>query len=98
MDMLFSKSVLLWKVSFLALLGKLALPGRSFLGDRDFGGASASGALMLRGSRIIGSTLANFKSASTMGYERMMGAWIRLAGEIFPDWLSPRSDLRWRLV
>ena len=25
--MLFSKSVLLWKVSFLALLGKLALPG-----------------------------------------------------------------------
>jgi hypothetical protein len=31
-------------------------------------------------------------------YERMMGAWIRLAGEIFIDWLSPRSDLRWRLV
>ena len=32
-------------------------------------------------------------------YERMMGAWSRLlAGEIFLDWLSPRSDLRWRLV
>jgi hypothetical protein len=27
---------LLWKVSFLVLLEKLALPGRSFLGDRDF--------------------------------------------------------------
>jgi hypothetical protein len=38
MDMLFSKSVLLWKVSFRALLEKLALPGRSFLGDRDFDG------------------------------------------------------------
>jgi hypothetical protein len=38
MDMLFSKSVLLWKASFLALLAKLALPGRSFLGDRDFDG------------------------------------------------------------
>jgi hypothetical protein len=43
MDMLFSKSVLLWRVSFLALLEKLALPGRSFLGDRDFDGAVASG-------------------------------------------------------
>jgi hypothetical protein len=38
MDMLCSKSVSLWKVSFLALLAKLALPGRSFLGDRDFAG------------------------------------------------------------
>jgi hypothetical protein len=43
MDMLCSKSVSLWKVSFLALLAKLALPDRSFLGDRDFERASASG-------------------------------------------------------
>jgi ubiquinone/menaquinone biosynthesis C-methylase UbiE len=28
-------------------------------------------------------------------YERMMGAWSRLAGEIFLDWLAPRKDLRW---
>src|SRR5713101_1284646 len=28
-------------------------------------------------------------------YERMMGVWSRLAGEIFLDWLAPRSGLRW---
>jgi ubiquinone/menaquinone biosynthesis C-methylase UbiE len=28
-------------------------------------------------------------------YERMMGIWSRLAGEIFLDWLTPRSGLRW---
>jgi ubiquinone/menaquinone biosynthesis C-methylase UbiE len=28
-------------------------------------------------------------------YERMMGAWSRLAGEIFLDWLAPGSGLRW---
>ena len=28
-------------------------------------------------------------------YERMMGAWSRLAGEIFLDWLAPRPGLRW---
>jgi SAM-dependent methyltransferase len=28
-------------------------------------------------------------------YERMMGTWSRLAGEIFVDWLAPRSGLRW---
>jgi ubiquinone/menaquinone biosynthesis C-methylase UbiE len=28
-------------------------------------------------------------------YERMMGAWSRLAGDIFIDWLAPRSGLRW---
>jgi SAM-dependent methyltransferase len=29
------------------------------------------------------------------GYERMMGKWSRLAGEIFLDWLKPPSGLRW---
>jgi SAM-dependent methyltransferase len=29
------------------------------------------------------------------GYERMMGTWSRLAGEIFLDWLKPASGLRW---
>ena len=29
------------------------------------------------------------------GYERMMGKWSRLAGEIFLDWLAPASGLRW---
>src|SRR5258708_19851922 len=29
------------------------------------------------------------------GYERMMGVWSRLVGEIFLDWLAPRSGLRW---
>jgi SAM-dependent methyltransferase len=28
-------------------------------------------------------------------YERMMGVWSRLAGNIFIDWLAPRSGLRW---
>ena len=28
-------------------------------------------------------------------YEQMMGRWSRLAGEIFLDWLAPRSGLRW---
>ena len=46
--MLFSKSVLLWKVSFLALLEKLALPGSRFFGDRDFDG-HLHWAQMLRG-------------------------------------------------
>ena len=28
-------------------------------------------------------------------YERMMGVWSRLAGEVFLDWLSPPSSQRW---
>jgi len=28
-------------------------------------------------------------------YERMMGAWSRLTGNIFLDWLAPRPGLRW---
>jgi ubiquinone/menaquinone biosynthesis C-methylase UbiE len=28
-------------------------------------------------------------------YERQMGAWSRLAGDIFLDWLQPPSGLRW---
>src|SRR5215470_13993341 len=28
-------------------------------------------------------------------YERSMGVWSRLAGEIFLDWLAPHSGLRW---
>ena len=28
-------------------------------------------------------------------YERMMGRWSRLAGDIFLDWLKPRAGLRW---
>ena len=28
-------------------------------------------------------------------YERYMGAWSQLAGEIFLDWLAPESGLRW---
>jgi|SRR5215472_6080191 len=28
-------------------------------------------------------------------YERMMGGWSRLAGEIFLDWVAPRQGLRW---
>src|SRR5882757_6517694 len=29
------------------------------------------------------------------GYERMMGKWSRLAGEVFLDWLRPASGLHW---
>src|SRR5215831_11966267 len=28
-------------------------------------------------------------------YERTMGVWSHIAGEIFLDWLAPRSGLRW---
>jgi ubiquinone/menaquinone biosynthesis C-methylase UbiE len=28
-------------------------------------------------------------------YERMMGAWSRLAGDVFLDWLAPRKGLKW---
>lgn len=28
-------------------------------------------------------------------YERMMGAWSRIAGEIFLEWLAPAPGLRW---
>ena len=28
-------------------------------------------------------------------YERMMGIWSRIAGNVFLDWLAPRSGLRW---
>ena len=30
-----------------------------------------------------------------VAYERMMGVWSRLAGEIFLDWLAPRKGLKW---
>jgi SAM-dependent methyltransferase len=29
------------------------------------------------------------------GYERMMGKWSRLAGEVFLDWLKPAPGLQW---
>lgn len=29
------------------------------------------------------------------GYERMMGIWSRLAGDVFLDWLAPAPGLRW---
>src|ERR1700675_466999 len=28
-------------------------------------------------------------------YERMMGVWSRLAGDVFLDWLAPQPGLRW---
>src|ERR1700749_366397 len=28
-------------------------------------------------------------------YERMMGAWSLLAGDVFLDWLAPRQNLKW---
>jgi trans-aconitate methyltransferase len=28
-------------------------------------------------------------------YERTMGVWSRLAGELFLDWLKPRPGIRW---
>jgi ubiquinone/menaquinone biosynthesis C-methylase UbiE len=30
-----------------------------------------------------------------VAYERSMGGWSRLAGEVFLDWLAPRAGLRW---
>ena len=28
-------------------------------------------------------------------YERMMGVWSRLAGDVFLDWLAPKPNLTW---
>src|ERR1700753_5316 len=28
-------------------------------------------------------------------YERMMGAWSLLTGDVFLDWLAPRKSLKW---
>jgi SAM-dependent methyltransferase len=36
-----------------------------------------------------------FRFDDGAAYERMMGAWSRLAGEVFLDWLAPASGLRW---
>ena len=36
-----------------------------------------------------------FRYDDGAAYERMMGTWSRLAGEIFLDWLAPRPGLRW---
>jgi SAM-dependent methyltransferase len=33
--------------------------------------------------------------ADGAGYERTMGKWSRLAGEVFLDWVKPASGLRW---
>ncbi len=33
--------------------------------------------------------------ADGAGYERAMGAWSRLVGDVFLDWLEPRPGLRW---
>ena len=30
-----------------------------------------------------------------VAYERMMGIWSRLAGEVFLDWLRPATGLSW---
>jgi len=37
----------------------------------------------------------SFEFDDGAAYERMMGTWSRLAGEIFLNWLAPRPRLRW---
>lgn len=36
-----------------------------------------------------------FRFDDGASYERMMGVWSRLAGEVFLDWLAPKTTLRW---
>jgi len=36
-----------------------------------------------------------FRFNDGAAYERMMGTWSRLAGEVFLNWLAPRPGLRW---
>ena len=36
-----------------------------------------------------------FRFDDGAAYERMMGTWSRLAGQIFLDWLAPEPGLRW---
>ena len=36
-----------------------------------------------------------FRFQDGAAYERMMGVWSRLAGDIFLDWVAPPSGLRW---
>ena len=40
-------------------------------------------------------TAQNIRFDDGANYEQSMGIWSRLAGEIFLDWLAPRSGLRW---
>jgi ubiquinone/menaquinone biosynthesis C-methylase UbiE len=37
----------------------------------------------------------NITFADGLAYERMMGVWSRLVGEVFLEWLSPQPDQRW---
>ena len=36
-----------------------------------------------------------FRFEDGAAYDRMMGAWSRLVGAVFLDWVAPRSGLRW---
>lgn len=40
-------------------------------------------------------TNAQIRFEDGAAYERMMGTWSRLAGEVFLDWLASRQSLRW---
>jgi ubiquinone/menaquinone biosynthesis C-methylase UbiE len=80
------------------------LAGRSSLGRRRAGGnkschpGESGGARRPieapgKGAEDMSDNLIRFEDGAS--YERMMGTWSRLAGNIFLDWLAPRSGLRW---
>src|SRR5205085_8040210 len=46
-----------------------------------------------RGDRLMAEHQIRFEDGAA--YERMMGTWSRLAGEVFLDWLMPGPGLRW---
>ena len=48
---------------------------------------------MSRGEETVAETDIRFSDGAS--YERAMGAWSRLAGDVFIDWLAPRPGLRW---
>ena len=56
---------------------------------------NALGRLRLLPGEYLAMTNQQIRFDDGASYERMMGAWSRLAGEVFLDWLKPGHGLRW---
>jgi ubiquinone/menaquinone biosynthesis C-methylase UbiE len=59
--------------------------------SRDYSGSTFVG--QQAKERLMAEEKIRFEDGA--GYERMMGTWSRIAGEVFLDWLAPAPGLRW---